>query len=253
MSGPVSSWRSPTSRRVCGGRAERASRTVELRRYEVTLRDGPGRAAPRCTCPGAVRRIRAPSSWARSAPGSPGSSEIAVCSPPGPDGEIDPAVLAACRLAGAVGRVPDGRRPGDRRAGLRHRDRPARRRDRRARQPVRPGGQAPGARPGRDRRLRRAQRPRADRRRRRRPRAAGPRPARAGRARRRARSSSAISDSAELLRGARRAASPRARTGAVARLVAVETLEPPASSSPRRSPPSTSSWSARRPRRSATS
>lgn len=27
--------------------------------------------------------------------------DIAVCSPPGPDGEIDPTVLAACRLAGA--------------------------------------------------------------------------------------------------------------------------------------------------------
>lgn len=30
-----------------------------------------------------------------------GVSEIAVCSPPGPDGDINPVVLAACRLAGA--------------------------------------------------------------------------------------------------------------------------------------------------------
>ena len=30
-----------------------------------------------------------------------GVREIAVCSPPGPDGDVDPAILAACRLAGA--------------------------------------------------------------------------------------------------------------------------------------------------------
>ncbi|HWF54865.1 MAG TPA: histidinol dehydrogenase [Solirubrobacteraceae bacterium] len=30
-----------------------------------------------------------------------GVTEVAVCSPPGPDGEIDPVVLAACRMAGA--------------------------------------------------------------------------------------------------------------------------------------------------------
>jgi histidinol dehydrogenase len=30
-----------------------------------------------------------------------GVGEIAVCSPPGPDGDVDPAILAACRLAGA--------------------------------------------------------------------------------------------------------------------------------------------------------
>ena len=33
-----------------------------------------------------------------------GVREIAVCSPPGPDGDVDPVILAACRLAG-VGRV----------------------------------------------------------------------------------------------------------------------------------------------------
>jgi histidinol dehydrogenase len=30
-----------------------------------------------------------------------GVREIAVCSPPGPDGDVDPVILAACRLAGA--------------------------------------------------------------------------------------------------------------------------------------------------------
>ena len=59
-------------------------------------------------------------------------------------------------------RVPDGRRAGDRRARLRHRDGPGRRRDRRPRQPVGAGGQAPGVRRRRDRRLRRPERPHGD-------------------------------------------------------------------------------------------
>ena len=55
--------------------------------------------------------------------------------------------------------LPHGRRAGDRRARLRHRDDPAGRRDRRPRQPLRAGGQAPALRPGRDRRVRRPVRP----------------------------------------------------------------------------------------------
>ena len=50
-----------------------------------------------------------------------GVRDIAVCAPPGPNGEVNSAVLGACRLAG-VGRLPDGRRPGDRGAGVRDRD-----------------------------------------------------------------------------------------------------------------------------------
>ena len=73
-----------------------------------------------------------------------GVEEIAVCSPPGPDGDIDPVILAACVLAGAervyrmggaqaIAALAYGTEIG--RAG---------RRDRRPRQPVRAGGQAPG-------------------------------------------------------------------------------------------------------------
>ena len=80
-----------------------------------------------------------------------------------------PVILAACALCGADARLPDGRRAGGRRAGLRDRDGPARRRHRRAGQPLRPGGQAAGQRRRRDRRLRRAQRRARARHRRRRP------------------------------------------------------------------------------------
>ena len=52
----------------------------------------------------------------------------------------DPRHLPAVRRGA---RLPHGRRPGDRRARLRHRDGRPRRRDRRPRQPVRAGGQAP--------------------------------------------------------------------------------------------------------------
>ena len=65
----------------------------------------------------------------------------------------DPRRLRAVRRARGL---PRGRRTRDRRARLRDRDDPPRRRDRRAREPLGPGGQAPGLGRRRDRRLRRA-------------------------------------------------------------------------------------------------
>ncbi len=78
-----------------------ADRTVRLPEgHEVVLREAPvGRAAVyvpggRAPYPSTVMMGVA---TARAA----GVDEIAVCAPPGPDGELDPVVLAACHLAGA--------------------------------------------------------------------------------------------------------------------------------------------------------
>jgi histidinol dehydrogenase len=76
-------------------------RTVDFPDHEVTLREVPveraavyvpgGRAPyPSTVVMGVV------TAWAA------GVAQVAVCSPPGSDGEIDPAVLAACRLTGAA-------------------------------------------------------------------------------------------------------------------------------------------------------
>ena len=54
-----------------------------------------------------------------------------MCAPPGPDGDAHPVILAACALCGVSEVYRDGRRPGDRRAGLRDRVGAAGRRDRR--------------------------------------------------------------------------------------------------------------------------
>ena len=108
-----------------------------------------------------------------------GVEEVVVCAPGRAPGH--PRRLRAVR--GRRG-LPHGRRPRGRRAGLRHRERAARRRHRRPRQPLRPGGQAAGQRRRRHRRLRRALRRARAGRRGRRPRARGDRPRRPGRARR---------------------------------------------------------------------
>ena len=152
-----------------------------------------------------------------------------MCAPPTGDGEIDATVLAACRLAGADAVYRMGGAQADRRARLRHRDHRAGRRDRRPGQPVRPGGQAPGARtrwgstasPGPSdllviavRRRRRPGRWRS---------ICSPRPSTAP-----ARSSSRVSDSPQLLDALadRVAAGPDSE--AIVRLVAVEALDPEA-------------------------
>ncbi len=96
--------------------------------------------------------------------GWPASSDIAVCAPPGSDGDVDPVVLAACRLAGASVVYRMGGAQAIAALAYGTETVAAGRRDRRSRQPVRAGGQAPGVRPGRDRRLRRAERPAGDRR-----------------------------------------------------------------------------------------
>ncbi len=86
-------------RRVCEA-ALNADRTVSFDGHEVTIREAPVRRAA-VYVPGG--RAPYPSTvvmgtvCARVA----GVTEIAVCSPPGPDGEVDSGVLGACRLAGA--------------------------------------------------------------------------------------------------------------------------------------------------------
>ena len=95
-----------------------------------------------------------------------------------------PVILAACALCGADEVYRMGGAQAIAALALRDGDDPARRRDRRPGQPVRPGGQAPGLGPRRDRRLRRPLGPARARLRRRRPAPDRARPARAGRARR---------------------------------------------------------------------
>ena len=62
-----------------------------------------------------------------------GVPEVVLCAPPGADGDVHDAILAAAALAGVDDVYRGRRRPGDRRAGLRHRDDRAGRRDRRSR------------------------------------------------------------------------------------------------------------------------
>ena len=95
-----------------------------------------------------------------------GVAEIVVCSPPAADGEVDRAIEAACSLTGATEVYRMGGAQAIAALALRDRDGRPGRRDRRARQPLRAGGQAAGLRPGRDRRIRRAERSARDRRRR---------------------------------------------------------------------------------------
>ena len=52
-----------------------------------------------------------------------GVEQIAVCAPPAPGGRAHPVILAACVLCGVSEVYRMGGRAGDRRAGLRHRDR----------------------------------------------------------------------------------------------------------------------------------
>ncbi|MDQ6605219.1 MAG: histidinol dehydrogenase [Actinomycetota bacterium] len=79
----------------------REERTVSFKAHRVVLREAPleraavyvpgGRAPyPSTVVMGVVTAYAA------------GVREVAVCSPPGPDGEIDQVVLAACRLTGAA-------------------------------------------------------------------------------------------------------------------------------------------------------
>ena len=117
--------RSPTSR-AWPRRGWREDAAVELAAGPArsTLREVPGRAARRSTCPAAARPY--PSTvvmgvvTARAA-GVRRRRRVRAAA----DGEIDPVILAACRAVRRRARLPDGRRAGDRRARLRHRDRPA--------------------------------------------------------------------------------------------------------------------------------
>ena len=93
---------------------------------------------------------------------SAGVIDVAVCAPPGADGQTRPAHPRHLPPVRRGARVPHGRRPGDRRARVRHSHGGARRRGGRPRQPVRAGGQAPALHERRHRWLRRTQRP-ADR------------------------------------------------------------------------------------------
>ena len=114
-----------------------------------------------------------------------GVAEIAVASPPQPefDGAPHPAVLAACALLGVTEVHAAGGAQAIAMLGYGTAECAARRRDHRAGQRVRRGGQAAAAGPGRDRRRGRADRDRDHRRRRRRRELHRRRPDRAGRAR----------------------------------------------------------------------
>ena len=102
---------------------------------------------------------------------SAGVVDVAVCAPPGPDGQIDPAILGTCRLCGVERVYRMGGAQAIAALAYGTDTVAARRRDRRPRQPVRAGGQAPAVRHRRHRRLRRPQRPAGGARRRRRARA----------------------------------------------------------------------------------
>ena len=106
-----------------------------------------------------------------------------VATPPGPDGHGQPRDPRRVRAVRRGRGLPDGRRAGDRRARLRHRDRRAGRRDRGAGELLRAGGQAAGRRARRHRRHRGPERAARDRRRGRRRARRRARPRGAGRAR----------------------------------------------------------------------
>ena len=116
---------------------------------------GPRSSAPRSTSPAGAPHTRAPSSWEPCRRVSPGSSTSPCARLRARDGDLDPVVLGGLPARRRPCRLPDGRRPRDRGARLRNRVRPGRRRDRRSREPIRAGGQAPGVRAGGHRRLRR--------------------------------------------------------------------------------------------------
>ena len=88
-----------------------------------------------------------------------GVESVAVCSPPGLDGQINPVILGACVLAGADEVYRMGGAHAIAALAYGTETVAAGRRDRRARQPVRAGGQAPALRAHRDRLVRRAERP----------------------------------------------------------------------------------------------
>ena len=81
-----------------------------------------------------------------------GVGRLVVVSPPGRGRPAVAGHPGDGRPAGRGGGLRGGRRRGDRRARLRHRDHRPGGRGRRPRQPLGPGGQAPGGRDGRDRR-----------------------------------------------------------------------------------------------------
>ena len=75
-------------------------RSVSFDGHEVRLREVPvGRAA--VYVPGGRAPYPSTVVMGTIAARVAGVPEIAVCSPPGPDGDVDPVVLGACRLAGA--------------------------------------------------------------------------------------------------------------------------------------------------------
>ncbi len=144
-----------------GGPRRRARGRRCAQGQTVTLREVPGRSAPRSTCPADARPYPEHGRHGRRhracGRASPRSSSAR---PPRGDAPVDPRRLRARRRRRGL---PHGRRARDRRARVRHRDGRAGRRDRRPGQPVGAGGQAPGLGQRRDRRLRRAQRPARDR------------------------------------------------------------------------------------------
>jgi histidinol dehydrogenase len=87
--------------RTVGEAALKDDRTVHFDRHQVTLRTAPVRSAavyvpggrapyPSTVVMGVVTALVA------------GVSTVSVCAPPGRDGEVDPTVLAACRITGTT-------------------------------------------------------------------------------------------------------------------------------------------------------
>ena len=112
-----------------------------------------------------------------------GVGEIIMATPPGRDGKIRPAILAAAKLAGVTRIFKMGGRPGGGRLGLRHPGRAQGGQDRGPRQRLCGRGQAAGVRPGEHRHDCRPLRGAGDCRRKFQPRLGGRRPAQPGGAR----------------------------------------------------------------------
>ena len=114
----------PTSRAACS--TATACRSVRSR----SRSGGPVCYVPggRAAYPSTVLMTAIPAQLA-------GVDELVLCVPPAADGRVPDATLAAAALRRDHRGRADRRRPGDRRAGVRHRDHAAGRRDRRAREP----------------------------------------------------------------------------------------------------------------------
>ncbi len=248
----AATWRSRTSTAVAEARTAPPSRPWPFDGPRGPAPRGPGRHAPASTCPAAARPYPSTVVMGAVTARVAGVAEHRrVLAARAPTATSTPVVLGACRLAGATVVYRMGGAQAIAALAYGTETVAAGRRDRRPGQPVRPGGQAPGVRPGRRSTASPARATCmviADRRRR--PGAARARPAGPGRARRRARwwSRSPTPPSCSTRSPSGSADEPDTERGG-----APGRASPTPSRrwrSPRRSRPSTCSSSAPRPRRS---